>query len=122
MRPWNRVQDWVTLLAGVYTATSPIVLSTVDLTGEGKVVAAMITLGVLLAISSIVSLARPNVPATEWATILLGVLLFLAPWVVGYAGLTGAAWTSWLVGALVIVVSLTVVRGSSRGSRQAIQH
>jgi hypothetical protein len=56
------------------------------------------------------------------AIILLGVLLFLAPWVVGYAGLTGAAWTSWLVGALVIVVSLTVVRGSSRGSRQAIQH
>jgi uncharacterized membrane protein HdeD (DUF308 family) len=122
MRPWNRVQDWVTLLAGVYTATSPIVLSTVGITGEGKVVAAMITLGALLAISSIVSLARPNVPSTEWATILLGVLLFVAPWVVGYAGLTGAAWTSWLVGALVIVVSLTVVRGSNRGSRQAMQH
>jgi uncharacterized membrane protein HdeD (DUF308 family) len=122
MRPWTRLQDWVTLLAGVYTATSPIALSTIGMTGDGKIVAAMITLGALLAISSIVSLARPGVTATEWVTIVLGVLLFVAPWVVGYAGLTGAAWTSWLVGALVVVVSLTVVRASNRGSRRALQH
>jgi uncharacterized membrane protein HdeD (DUF308 family) len=122
MRPWTRLQDWVTLLAGVYTATSPIALSTIGITGDGKIVAAMITLGALLAISSIVSLARPGVTATEWVTIVLGVLLFVAPWVVGYAGLTGAAWTSWLVGAIVVVVSLTVVRASNRGSRRALQH
>ena len=77
----------------------------------------------LLAISSIVSLARPNVIAAEWGTILLGVLLFVSPGVVGYTDVTGAAWTSWLVGVVVVVVSLTVVRASSdRGSRQAIQH
>jgi len=122
MRQWTRMQDWVTLLAGVYTATSPIALSTIGMTGEGKVVAAMITLGALLVISSIMSLARPNVTATEWATTLLGVLLFVAPWVVGYTGLTGAAWTSWLVGVVVVVVSLTVARASSRSLRQAIQH
>jgi len=116
------MQDWVTLLAGVYTATSPIALSTIGMTGEGKVVAAMITLGALLVISSIVSLARPNVTATEWATTLLGVLLFVAPWVVGYTALTGPAWTSWLVGVVVVVVSLTVARASSRSLRQAIQH
>ena len=122
MRPWNRLQDWVTLLAGVYTATSPLALSTIGMTGEGKVVVAMITLGALLVISSIVSLARPNLIAAEWATTLVGVLLFVAPWVVGYTGLTGAAWTSWLVGAVVVGVSLTEVRASNRGSRQAIQH
>ena len=122
MRPWTRLQDWVTLLAGVYTATSPLALSTVGMTGDGRVVAVMITLGALLASSSIVSLARPNVTATEWATTLLGVLLFVAPWVVGYTGVTGAAWTSWLVGATVVVVSLTAVRASNRGTRQAIQH
>ena len=122
MRPWNRLQDWVTLLAGVYTATSPLALSTIGMTGEGRVVVAMITLGALLVISSIVSLARPNLIAAEWATTLVGVLLFVAPWVVGYTGLTGAAWTSWLVGAVVVGVSLTEVRASNRGSRQAIQH
>jgi hypothetical protein len=123
MRPWTRLQDWVTLLAGVYTTTSPLVLSTIGMTGEGRVVVAMITLGALLVISSIVSLARPNVIAAEWGTTLLGVLLFVSPWVVGYTDLTGAAWTSWLVGVVVVVVSLTVVRASSdRGSRQAIRH
>ena len=122
MRPWNRLQDWVTLLAGVYTATSPLALSTIGMTGEGKVVVAMITLGALLVISSIVSLARPNLIAAEWATTLVGVLLFVAPWVVGYTGLTGAAWTSWLVGVVVVGVSLTEVRASNRGTRQAIQH
>ena len=82
----------------------------------------MITLGALLVISSIVSLARPNLIAAEWATTLVGVLLFVAPWVVGYTGLTGAAWTSWLVGVVVVGVSLTEVRASNRGTRQAIQH
>jgi hypothetical protein len=36
MRPWNRLQDWVTLLAGVYTATSPLALSTIGMTGRGE--------------------------------------------------------------------------------------
>jgi len=121
MRPWTRLQDWVTLLAGVYTVTSPLVLSTVGMTGEGKVVVVMITLGALLVISSVVSLARPNVSATEWGTTLFGILLFVAPWVVGYTGLTGAAWTSWLVGAIVVVVSQTVVRPSKRSPQRAIQ-
>jgi SPW repeat len=122
MRPWTRLQDLVTLLAGVYTASSPIALSTIGMTGDGKVVAAMITLGALLAITSIMCLARPDIAGTERVTIVLGVLLFVAPWVVGYAGLTGAAWTSWLVGAIVVVVSLTVVRASNRDSRRALQH
>ena len=63
MRPWTRLQDWVTLLAGAYTITSPIVLSTIGMAGEAKVVVAMITLGALVAISSLVSLARPAVSA-----------------------------------------------------------
>jgi hypothetical protein len=122
MRPWTRLQDWVTLLAGLYTATSPVALSTIGMTGQGKTVVAMITLGALIALSSIVSLARPSVIVTEWATILFGALLFVAPWVVGYTGDTGPAWTSWIVGVIVAAVSLTVVRSNNRGSRQAMQH
>lgn len=122
MRPWTRLQDWITLLAGVYTITSPIALSTVGLPGDAKVVVAMITLGALVAISSLVSLARPAASAAVWATTVFGGLVFIAPWVVGYAGLTGAAWTSWLVGVLVVAVSQTVVGPFSRGRRRAVQH
>jgi hypothetical protein len=122
MRPWIRLQDWVALLGGAYTITSPIALSTIGMAGDGKVVVAMITLGALVAISSLVSLARPDVATAVWATTAFGVLLFVAPWVVGYAGLTGPAWTSWLVGVLVVVVSQTVVGPFSGHSRRAFQH
>jgi hypothetical protein len=122
MRPWIRLQDWVALLGGAYTIISPIALSTIGMAGDGKVVVAMITLGALVAISSLVSLARPDVATAVWATTAFGVLLFVAPWVVGYAGLTGPAWTSWLVGVLVVVVSQTVVGPFSGHSRRAFQH
>ena len=101
MRPWTRLQDWGTLLAGAYTITSPKGRHTIGMAGEGNVVVSMITHG---------------------ATTAFGVLLFIAPWVVGYAGLTGPAWTSWVVGVLVVVVSQTVVRPFNRAPRHAIQH
>jgi hypothetical protein len=82
----------------------------------------MITLGALVAISSLVSLARPHARAAVWATTAFGVLLFVAPWVVGYAGLTGAAWTSWPMGVSVVMVSQTVMRPFNWRPRRAIQH
>ena len=118
MRPWTRLQDWGTLLVGLFAALSPIWVST---TGERDAFWALIGLGALLALTALFSLAMPAVVTTEWLTVLFGVLLFVAPWVVGYTGLTGAAWTSWLVGVIVVVVSLTVVRASNRSSRPAIQ-
>jgi fatty acid desaturase len=68
------------------------------------------------------SQARPNRRAAELGTTLFGVLLFVALWVVGYAALTGPAWTSWLVGAFTVVVSQTVVRPFNRGPRRAAQN
>ena len=53
--------------------------------------------GALLAGTALVSLARPDVRATESLTVVLGALLFIAPWVFGYADLEGASWTSWIV-------------------------
>jgi SPW repeat len=42
MRPWTRLQDWGTLLAGLYAALSPIWVST---TGERDAFWALIVLG-----------------------------------------------------------------------------
>ena len=77
MRPWTRLQDWGTLLAGLYAALSPIWVST---TGEHDAFWALIALGALLAVTAVFSLALPGVVATEWLTVLFGVLLFVAPW------------------------------------------
>ncbi len=37
---------------------------------------------------------------------LIGIWLFLSPWIVGYAGMNGVAWTNWIVGILFFVNTL----------------
>ena len=119
MRPWTRLQDYVPLAAGVYAALSPIWVNT---TGERGALWALIVLGALVAIASLVSLAMPGVVATEALTVLFGVLLFIAPWVLTYTDRTGASWTSWVVGAIAVVFGLSSVPMSNRAHQQAIQH
>jgi hypothetical protein len=62
-------------------------------------------LGVLTAVIALWSLGQPGAIASEWITVVLGALLFLAPWVVGYSSLSGAAWTSWVVGVINVIVA-----------------
>jgi uncharacterized membrane protein HdeD (DUF308 family) len=119
MRPWTRLQDWVTLIAGAYAALSTIWVST---TGERDGFWALIVLGVLLALTALFSLAMPAVVATEWLTVLFGVLLFVAPWVLTYTDRTGASWTSWVVGAIAVVLGgYTALSSGNPPKRQAMQ-
>ena len=97
----------------------PIWVSTTD---ERGAVWALIVLGALLAVAALVSLAMPGVVATEWLTVLFGVLLFVAPWVLTYTDRTGASWTSWVVGVVAVVLGGSSVAFSGRGQQQAIQH
>jgi uncharacterized membrane protein HdeD (DUF308 family) len=119
MRPWTRLQDVGVLIAGLYAALSPIWVST---TGERGAFWALIALGALLAIAAIVSLAMPGVVATEWLTVLFGVLLFVAPWVLTYTDRVGASWTSWVVGVVAVVLGGSAIPTSNRVHRQAMQH
>ena len=117
MRPWTRLQDWGTLLAGLYAALSPIWVST---TGERDAFWALIVLGALLAVTAVFSLALPGVIATEWLTVLFGVLLFVAPWVLTYTDRAAASWTSWIVGVIAVVLGGFSVPASNRTRGQAI--
>jgi uncharacterized membrane protein HdeD (DUF308 family) len=119
MRPWTRLQDWAALIAGLFAALSPIWVST---TGERDAFWALIVLGALLAIAALLSLALPGVVATEWLTVLVGVLLFVAPWVLTYTDRVGASWTSWVVGVIAVALGGSSLPASNRVHRQAIQH
>jgi hypothetical protein len=39
----------------------------------------------------------------------IGVLVFLAPWALGFTGLTALAWSAWIAGILVVVLAGSVV-------------
>ncbi|HEX4225416.1 MAG TPA: SPW repeat protein [Pseudonocardiaceae bacterium] len=76
----------------------------------------MVILGALIAIDGLISLAAPRQMASETIQAVLGVLLFIAPWVMGFAADSGAAWTSWIAGALTIVASgiaIPAMRGTA---------
>ncbi len=53
--------------------------------------------------------ARTNLGAVfwqDWINLVLGVWLFISPWVLGYAGVPAAAWDAWVFGVIVAATSV----------------
>ena len=101
MKASTRWQDYAAVIIGAFAALSPLWLSTN--TGARW---SLIVLGVLVALSGVVHMARPAMAAADYAMGVLGVLLFISPWVMNFHTMTSAAWTAWVVGALTVVVSV----------------
>ena len=68
-------------------------------------------------------LARPTNPAGEWIEGLLGVLVFIAPWVLAFTGLSAMAWTAWIIGVLAVLLAASVLFAGGAGERRLVgQH
>ncbi len=101
MTRWNRWQDWGAVAAGAYALVSPIWTTTTD-----DATTTAIVLGAVTALIALYALYAPGVMATEAAIMLMGVLMFLSPWVIGFDSVTGMAWTAWIVGAVTFALGL----------------
>jgi hypothetical protein len=97
-RPWTRWSDWAEVVLGVLAALSPLVFDHTT-----KVGWTLVILGALIALDGLWSLAAPGLMASEGIEIVLGVLLFISPWVMSYTSMHGAMWTSWIIGLLTVV-------------------
>ncbi|HZS85348.1 MAG TPA: SPW repeat protein [Stellaceae bacterium] len=118
----NHWQDWINLLLAIWLFISPWVLNfgsaPATQTAGGAAGApppgGVMTgnaawdawvLGViigLVAISAIAQLA----PWQEWVNLVLGVWVFIAPWILSFSGLRNAAWDHWIVGFLVFIFAI----------------
>ncbi|MEU7786954.1 SPW repeat protein [Amycolatopsis sp. NPDC049159] len=116
-RAWARPHDWAEVVIGVVAALSPLWLST-----DSTAMWTMVVLGALIALDGLVSLAVPGMVYGEGIQIALGVLLFIAPWVMGYTEFNGASWTSWIAGVLVIVAGAAAMPVATAAHRTAGQH
>ncbi|HWI28692.1 MAG TPA: SPW repeat protein [Stellaceae bacterium] len=138
----NRWQDWTNLVLGLWLFISPWVLryasgaATAPAGGgagaaatggpAGSVVGMAAAganaswnawvLGALIALLSISALARMEF-WQEWINLLLGVWVFIAPWVLGFVALAAAAWDHWVVGALVFLIAICNVAAARRQIR-----
>lgn len=117
VKAWTRPHDWAEVVLGLACALSPLVFET-----STAAMWTLIALGALIAADGLVSLAMPGMVFGEWGQLVLGVLLFVAPWVMSYTDMTGAAWTSWVVGVLTIAVGAAAVPVATNAHRIAGQH
>jgi uncharacterized membrane protein HdeD (DUF308 family) len=99
VRPWTRPYDWAEVVLGVVAALSFIWMDT-----DNAAMWTMIVLGVLVALDGLASLAAPGQVYGEGIQIVLGVLMFISPWVMSYTEFTGISWTSWIIGGLTVIV------------------
>ena len=117
MKAWTRWQDWVSLVLGVLLFISPWVFST-STNGSSSWNAWIVgVIGVILALWALASLSTATI--AEGISLILGVWLFISPWVLGFAALSAAAWTAWIIGILFVVVNgwtLLQTRGSRVGA------
>ena len=115
----TRWQDGVCLVVGLYALLSPLWVAT-----ETAAMWSLIILGALIAAASLAPLTGRTMDTMEYAHAALGALLFLAPWVMGYADMMGAAWTSWIVGLVSFAVGLAAIPAVRHigGGRAAPQH
>lgn len=84
----------VTMSAGIWADTTPI--------GSGLTLG----FGALATLYALWSLIARNPTKDHWALSVVGLVLFVVPWVGQYAG-DAAAWTSWISGALIMLIAGT---------------
>lgn len=104
MKNWTRWQSWVALIAGVYTLLSPI-WTTTDTTASWT----MVVLGVVIAVAALWSMSSPEDRSADYALVILGVLLFISPWVMGFETMDGLALTAWIAGVVTALSGVLAV-------------
>ena len=115
IRPWTRFQDWGQLIAGIVLFISPWYSATWSCSASSW--NAWIV-GALIALVALWALATPGAAVPEIVNIILGIWLFISPWVLGFANLVGAAWSAWIIGVItVILAAWALAQMRSMGAR-----
>lgn len=112
----KRWQDWLGLALGILMFLSPWLIG---FAGETYAAASAWLLGIATVVLFAVALFRPEHQWEEWGNLALAVLLILAPFALGFTVVLGAAYTHWLLGALIgldAIWALYAIRGKAHGT------
>jgi hypothetical protein len=110
MSAWERWQDWVIVVLGVLLFIAP--LGTPFAFGGVATASAAYTayaMGVLIAAIGLFLLANPAKVVGEWIEVLLGAVLVVSPFLLGFSGVVVVAYTAWIIGALAILLAGSVI-------------
>lgn len=108
------------ILAGIWLIISPFIL------GFSNVQSAMwnaVIVGIVVAVlAAIRAGAMLDQPWLSWINLILGIWLFVSPWVLGYSGTTSALWNSLVLGVIVFVLSGWSILSSPDGVGSLTHH
>jgi heme/copper-type cytochrome/quinol oxidase subunit 3 len=101
MATQKSIPDWINLVLGVLLFISPWLLGFADM--ELAAINAWIAGGIViaLAVSALVSFRQWE----EWVNIVVGLWVAVAPWILGFTGLTGPRWGHLALGLLIALVA-----------------
>ncbi len=105
----ERWQDWVSLVAGIWLFLSPWVLKAPL---NGGATWSFCIVGAVIAIAAVAALAAYQL-WEEWVDVMLGVLLIISPWALGFASTTTLRWNAVIVGVVVVLASGWVLSSDS---------
>ena len=100
MTTWKRWQDWSVVVLGAIMFVTPFVFGD---TSQSVAASAAYVLGVLVALGGLLNVAMDRAGALELVPGVLGVILFVSPWLFGFASVTAIAWFAWIVAVLVVL-------------------
>jgi hypothetical protein len=105
MKRSTHPQDYLAVIVGVYAFLSPIWTTT-----TGIATGTMIVLGIITALLGLAEVIRPDMMSVEGVMAVMGVLFFIAPWVMGFSDTRPMAWTAWIVGVVTFVIGAADVQ------------
>lgn len=101
----KNVQDWINLICGVLLFISPWALRF-----SGDVMAARTAWvgGVIIFLMGVAALAQ-FAEWEEWIALIVGALVVISPWVLGFAAIHAAMWTCVVLGIIVALSSISEI-------------
>ena len=122
---FGQYQSWAILALAIWLFISPWVLRFAVIPGgAGASIAAASwnawILGILFAIVGVASIATSAIWQI-WASLVLAIWVFIAPWVLTFSGNNGASWDHWIVAVLAAIVASTSL-AAGRSMRVDLAH
>jgi hypothetical protein len=114
----QRWQDWLLALIGLYVFLSPYIIPYFypASTASSVVIWSHYLAGSAICVVSVAALSS-NQLWEEWVDLALGVWLVVSPWVLSYDHMKVLTWNAVLTGAVVVILSASVLLSSRRTLR-----
>jgi len=101
----KNVQDWINLVCGVLLFVSPWVLR---FTGDPMAARTAWIGGVIIFAMGLIALMQ-FAEWEEWVALIVGALVIISPWALGFAAVQAAMWTCVVLGVIVVLSSISEI-------------